>query len=126
MTRPDRGTSRPFTVALCTQCGDGVDHMLLERMRGTVRRCNHGMLVRTKCLLGNFACRSRGSAAVLVLQPCTVDRHAVGPALWIGPIGSQSDVVQVCQWIETGRWYLADLPRHLHLMSRTAQTAGTN
>jgi hypothetical protein len=86
------------------------------------------VLVLTECLLGTLACTTRGSAAgpMLMLQPCTVDRRAVGPALWIGPITSHSDVVQVCRWIETGRWYLDDLPRHLHLISSTARTAVTN
>ncbi|WP_319448857.1 MULTISPECIES: hypothetical protein [unclassified Mycobacterium] len=102
--------------------------MLLERVRATVRRCDHGMLVLAECLLGKLACTSHRSAAgpVLILQPCAVDRRAAGPALWIGPITSDSDVVQVCGWIETGRWCLDNLPRHLHLMSRTARTAVTN
>jgi hypothetical protein len=129
MTRcPPRGTGRPFTVALCARCRASTDQILLEYARATVRRCDHGVLVHTECLLGKLACTTRGSAAgpVLMLQPCTVDRRAVGPALWIGPITSHSDVVQVCGWIETGRWCLEHLPRHLHLMSRTGQTAITN
>ena len=49
-----RTHDRPFTVLVCqaTACEAGGDLGLLDALRDTIRRCTHGVLVRTGCLLG--------------------------------------------------------------------------
>ncbi len=121
-------TQRPFTVALCTRCGSAPDASLLEHLRATIRVCHQGILVTTGCLLGDLACASRGahSGAVVMLQPCTIERRPLGPARWIGPIDADADVIAVCRWIVSGQWGLDGLPERLSGAARTVQAAMTN
>jgi hypothetical protein len=128
MSRVGDATQRPFTVALCTRCGSGADTSLLEHLRATIRVCHQGILVTTGCLLGDLACASRGAhtGAVLMLQPCTIERRPLGPARWIGPIDADADVVAVCRWIESGQWGLDGLPEGLSSAARAIQAATTN
>ena len=121
-------TQRPFTVALCTRCGSAPDTRLVEHLRATIRRCRQGVLVTTGCVLGELACASRGihTGAVLMLQPCTVERRPLGSARWIGPIDADTDVIAVCRWIESGQWVFGGLPERLSAAARTIQAARTN
>jgi hypothetical protein len=75
------------------------------------------MLVTTGCLLGEFTCAARGkcAGAVLMLQPCSIERVPHGPARWIGPIGDPDDLRMVCSWVEQGRWISHLLPERLRL-----------
>src|ERR1700758_2305021 len=75
-------TSRPFTVVLCTSCAAKSELGVLEALRAAVRRCGHGVLVTTECMLGALACATlhNGAGGMVVLQPCSVDRPPSGPA----------------------------------------------
>ena len=119
MTSSHRATARPFTVALCTACRLPVVPGVLEQLRATIRRCEQGLLVTTGCLLGELTCllvRSDNNAgAVLMLQPCTIDRVARGSARWIGPICDTKDLRIVCAWLEKGQWASDQLPVRLRL-----------
>lgn len=118
MTSPHRGTARPFTVALCTTRRSPLMPAVVEHLGATVRRCDQGMLVTTGCLLGELTCLARSAnraGAVLMLQPCTIDRIARGPARWIGPICDTEDLGIVCAWLAKGEWASNQLPDRLRL-----------
>jgi hypothetical protein len=88
------------------------------------------MLVTTGCLLGELACLVRGensAGAVLMLQPCTIDRAARGSARWIGPIRNAKDLRIVCGWLERGQWATDQLPDRLRLdLSLNRRAIATN
>lgn len=109
-------TSEPFTVALCTSCASSDSQSVLIRtLRNVVRRCPHGVLVSTRCLLGEFTCATRRAyfGPVLVLQPCSAERAPSAAAIWVGPIGTEADARDACDWIAAGRWDRAKLPERL-------------
>jgi hypothetical protein len=130
MTSSHRATARPFTVALCTACRSPVVPAVLEHLRATVRRCDQGLLVTTGCLLGELTCLVLGDnnpGAVLMLQPCTIDRVARGSARWIGPICNTKDLRIVCAWLERGEWASDQLPVRLRLdLSLNRRAIATN
>ena len=107
------GTRRPFTLVVCTGChtADGV----FDELRGIVRRSPHGMLVAAGCLVGPLTCAARHDrpGALVVLQPCAVDRSPVGTATWVGPISNRTDARALCKWVGDGDWNLEALPRRL-------------
>lgn len=70
----------------------------------TVRRCDHGMLVATGCLLGRGVCAPSPTRVTVALQPCTVDRRPQGRVRWLGPIDGAADVAALCRWLERGDW----------------------
>lgn len=117
MTDSRRATSRPFTLVLCTKCQSSLGQAMLEQLRSTVRHTRHGVLVTTGCVLGEFTClaRQQGGDSVLILQPCSIDRAAEGPAIWIGAINSLDDLRIVCTWLRSGRWESNPLPDRFHL-----------
>ncbi|QUR65773.1 hypothetical protein [Mycobacterium spongiae] len=129
MPRSHRATTRPFTVVLCTTCQSNLGSVVLQQLQATVRRTPHGMLVAAGCLLGEFTClaRQQGGSAVLLLQPCSADRVAHGPARWIGAIDTLDDLQLVCAWLERGRWETDHLPDRLRLtLPATRRTIVTN
>ncbi|OSC40319.1 hypothetical protein [Mycobacterium decipiens] len=129
MTSSHRATARPFTIVLCTTCSSPVGPTVLEQLRATVRRTRHGILVTTGCLLGEFTCLTRqsGGSAVLMLQPCSTDRVAHGPARWVGAIEDLEDLRLVCAWVAGGRWESDRLPDRLCLrLPTTRRTIATN
>jgi hypothetical protein len=79
---------------------------LLELLRSAIRRCPHGMLVVTECLLGELTCAGRRSSdgVLVIVQPCSSERTPSGPAVWVGPIRDQSDARTVCDWLVDGAW----------------------
>ncbi|BBZ46225.1 hypothetical protein [Mycobacterium parmense] len=48
-----------------------------------------------------------------LLQPCTNDRIACGPAQWIGPITDSDDAAALRDWLELGEWENTPVPRKL-------------
>ncbi|OBJ01853.1 hypothetical protein [Mycobacterium sp. 1465703.0] len=115
MTAPRRGTDRPFTVIVCAACT--VDHELsvIDELRPTIHRCPHSMLVSAACMLGPLACASRptGGGVMAVVQPCTNDRLACGPAHWIGPIADRDGAAELRDWLELGQWENTPAPGQL-------------
>lgn len=130
MTPPRRSTSREFTVALCSACRSPLGRVLLEELRAIVRRSDHGILVKTGCLLGEFSCRIRTKddpGPVLMVQPGAIERLASGTATWIGPISSADDLRFVCAWLERGQWESDQLPDRLRFdRGRTARAVASN
>jgi hypothetical protein len=109
MTSSHNGTSRPFTVALCTSCAAGPELAVVEELRATIRRCKHGVLVTTACMLDPLTCAARPHrpGTIVILQPCSVDRVPSGPACRIGPINDKNDVRALRDWLEQGEWITA-------------------
>ena len=110
-----RTHDRPFTVLVCqaTACEAGGDPGLLDALRDTTRRCTHGVLVRTGCLLGLSTCRPRWlrpqantSGTVIVVQPCGADRVPHGIPIRVGPVRNGRDSRALCAWLERGEWRL--------------------
>jgi hypothetical protein len=79
MTTSRTGTSRPFTVFLCTSCPAKPEFTVLEELRATIRRCPHGMLVTTACMLGPLACAAQGqvvdSRHAAAFRPAVAQSH---------------------------------------------------
>ncbi|MDM4143226.1 MULTISPECIES: hypothetical protein [Mycobacterium] len=115
MTTPRRGTDRPFTVIVCAACAMTDDLSLIDELRPAIRRCPRSLLVAASCMLGPLTCASRptGGGAMAVVQPCTNDRVACGPAHWIGPIADSDAAAELREWLELGRWETAPVPGRL-------------
>ncbi|GAY14559.1 hypothetical protein MSZK_12850 [Mycobacterium sp. shizuoka-1] len=101
---------------------------LMGPLSEVVSGCPHAVLIASQCLLGEFACATRGTerGATVVLQPCTPDRTPTAPAVWIGPIRSDADAETVCRWISHGRWNTHELPDRLRLTLNLARAAAAN
>ncbi|BBY26689.1 hypothetical protein GCM10023114_31560 [Mycolicibacterium sediminis] len=78
---------------------------VMERLRGTVRRCPHGVLV--------AADGGDVPQTWVLMQPCWPDRTPVGTAQWIGPVVDRRDARELCSWVESGEWEVAALPARL-------------
>jgi hypothetical protein len=128
MKRRRRPTTRPFTVAICTACRSDVSSQLLDMLRDVVRRCPHGVLATTECLLGQITCATRPAdvGAMLLLQPCSVERTPNAPTHWVGPIAGLADAHLVCSWIAEGDWQGDYLPSHLRAERRLQRSGSRN
>lgn len=115
MTSWRRATDRAFTVIVCSCCAAEPGLSVLEELRGSIRRCQHGILVSAPCLLGKLTCAARtdGSGTMVLLQPCSTDRSPVGPPRWVGPITNPADAEAVRAWLERGDWNVGTLPQRL-------------
>jgi hypothetical protein len=100
-------------VYLCTSCTAKPKLAVLEELRATIRRCAHGMLVTTACMLGPLACAARPHGPMVILQPCSVEHVPIGPARWIGPINDKVDMRALRDWLERGEWDYRALPDRL-------------
>jgi hypothetical protein len=118
MTTSRTGTSRPFTVFLCTSCPAKRELAVLEELSATIRRCRHGVLVTTACMLGPLACAALPHGPIAILQPCSVEHVPIGPAHWIGPINDVNDILALGDWLEQGEWDYRALPHRLRAESR--------
>lgn len=124
MTTRRRATDRPFTVIVCADCAGDRELSIVDELRPTIRRCPHAMLVSTTCMLGPLTCASHPTrcGVMALLQPCTNDRVAGGPAHWIGPITDSCDTALLRDWIELGQWENTPVPtqlsKHQHWMRR--------
>lgn len=110
-------TDRPFTAAVCqaAPCRHG-DLALLERLGAAVRRCPHGVLIRTGCLVRAPRCGgspAHDSGSYLLVQPCAPDRSPQGPAITIGPVLTRDDVESLVTWLEDGTLDTERLDRRL-------------
>ena len=125
---PDYPTSQPFTIAVCTSCAAAPATPLLQMLRASIRRCRHGMLVTTECLLGHFTCATRPphEGVMLLLQPCSPQRTPTGPAQWVGPVSDTADARAVCEWLEQGNWQRHTLPDHLRAETNFARPSMRN
>jgi hypothetical protein len=128
MTSARCPTRQPFTLAICTACGADVAPQLLQMLRNVVRRCPHGMLVMTECLLGPLACATRPphEGAMLLLQLCSIERAPTAPARWLGPITDLADARLVCEWIMRGDWDCRELPIRLRTEATLQQSSIRN
>jgi hypothetical protein len=106
-----RTHDRPFTVVVCqaTACEAGADPGLLDALRETIRRCPHGVLLRSGCMLGPVTCRPRWlhphadtSGAIVIVQPCGTDRAPQGIPVRVGPLRHPGDTHALCTWLERG------------------------
>lgn len=115
MTSWRRATDRAFTVIVCSCCAAEPGLSVLQELRESIRRCQHGMLVSAPCLLGKLTCAARtdGSGTMVLLQPCSTDRSPVGPPRWVGPITNPADAEAVRAWLERGDWDIDTLPQRL-------------
>lgn len=115
MTSGRRATDRAFTVIVCSCCAAEPGLSVLQELRESIRRCQHGMLVSAPCLLGRLTCAARtdGQGTMALLQPCSTDRSPVGPPRWIGPISNFADAEAVRAWLERGDWDIDTLPQRL-------------
>lgn len=73
------------------------------------------MLVSAGCVLGPITCAARpsGGGVMAVVQPCTNDRVACGPAHWVGPIADSDAAAQLRDWLERGQWENTPVPSQL-------------
>lgn len=110
-------TDRPFTAAVCQAAPRRhPDLELLERLGAAIRRCPHGVLVRTGCLVRASRCRgnpAHDSGSYLLVQLCGPDRSPQGPAIPVGPILTRDDVDTVATWLEDGTLTAERLDRRL-------------
>ncbi|MGH3637752.1 MAG: hypothetical protein ACRDUX_01870 [Mycobacterium sp.] len=102
--------------------------MVTNALKESIRRCAHGVLVSSACLRGPLACAARPPApgAMVVLQPCALDRQPHGPARWIGPIRDEDDVRIVRDWLERGEWDCHALPERMRIVPPDAAGSRRN
>jgi hypothetical protein len=115
MTPRRRATDRAFTLIMCTCCEATPGLPVLQKLRNSIRRSRHGILVTAPCLLGKLACTAHtdGPGIMVLLQPCSDDRSPVGPPRWVGPVTNAADVEALRAWLERGKWHIGTLPRRL-------------
>ncbi|GLY64800.1 hypothetical protein [Amycolatopsis taiwanensis] len=125
--------TEPFTAVVCqgTACGHEHGRSVVDGLRGCVRRQRHGVLVSTGCLLGRLGCHALGrsarpAGALLVVQPCSVDRQPFGLPIWIGPLSGEDDLAAVRRWLDTAHLDPARLPAGLRFRAALAGRATTN
>jgi hypothetical protein len=127
MKKPFTATRRAFTLVVCTSCAAVQSDSILDELRAAIRRCPHGVLVATGCMLGKLTCASRpdGPGILVLLQPCSEQRLPVGGACWVGPINDSEDAATVRAWVERGEWSPRTLPHHLRPALNRMRHAGS-
>jgi hypothetical protein len=121
-----------FTLVLCRAdgCAQNVDteREPVERaLSEATRRCPHGVMVLTDCLMGPLACRVRGrTGRMAVVQPCRASRRPTGPSILVGPIRSAEDARELGRWLHSGALTSDTLPDQLRDYARTLRAAARN
>jgi hypothetical protein len=114
-------SDQPFNAVVCRSgpCA-GVAGGLLRRLRVATRRCPHGVLISTGCLLHTARCRAPGhdSGTYLLVQPCDRDRRPRGVAIGVGPVLTDEDAAAVAEWLTGGSLDAEGLEPRLRLTSR--------
>jgi hypothetical protein len=118
-------SDRPFNAVVCRAgpCA-GAAAPLLRHLGAATRRCPHGVLISTGCVLRASRClRAPGhdSGAYLLVQPCDLDRQPRGIAIGIGPVLSDADAAAVADWLAGGSLDAARLEPRLRLPSPPAR-----
>ncbi|MGW3151814.1 hypothetical protein ACWDG1_45905 [Streptomyces sp. NPDC001177] len=96
----DDRRDRPFTLVVCTSCGQDADQVM-NVLRRAVRECRHGVMISTGCLQGVLRCRGRLGLHAAV-QPCAVDRRPTGAVVRLGPLTTEADAEAIGTWLRTG------------------------
>jgi hypothetical protein len=112
-------SDQAFSAALCQSGSCAVSAgRLLPQLRDATRRCSHGVLISSGCLLRAHRCHAPGrdSGAYLVVQPCDTDRRPRGAAVAIGPVISDADAAAVTDWLTGGELDAARLEPRLRLI----------
>jgi hypothetical protein len=109
---------QPFNVAVCRAgpCRHDPGLDLVERLRLSIRRCPHGVLLSTGCLLAAERCRlsaAHDAGPCLIVQPCDRERRPRGAAIAVGPVLSSGDADAVAAWLEDGGLDARRLEPHL-------------
>jgi hypothetical protein len=97
---------------------------LLHQLRAATRRCPHGVLISTGCLLRASRCQrwpAHDSGAYLFVQPCDLDRQPQGMAIGIGPVLTDADAAAVAEWLVDGSLDVARLEPRLRVTSWIAR-----
>lgn len=114
-----------FTAVLCDDCRGARDLPVLDALRETVSRSPHGVLVRAPCQLGKLWCHARtraaGDGAVVLVQPCDVQRRPTGPVIAVGPIRSRPDLAALTGWMAATPLTADSLPARLRTRMTAAQ-----
>ena len=117
-------TDQAFNAVVCRAgpCA-GTAVPLLHQLAATTRRCPHGVLISTSCVLHASRCLrapEHDSGAYLLVQPCDPDRRPRGIAIGIGPVLTAVDAAAVADWLAEGSLDEARLEPRLRLTSRSA------
>jgi hypothetical protein len=112
-------SDEPFNAVVCRAgpCAPAAVP-LLRQLGEATRRCQHGVLISTGCVLRAPRCLAaptRESGAYLLVQPCDLDRRPQGLAIGIGPVLTSADASAVADWLATGELDPASLAPRLRL-----------
>ena len=112
-------SDQPFNAVVCRvgPCA-GAAAPLLSHLGAATRRCPHGVMISTGCVLRAPRClRAPGhdSGAYLAVQPCDLDRRPQGIAIGIGPVLTAADAAAVADWLAEGSLDAARLEPRLRL-----------
>lgn len=94
-----------FTAVVCNACTTTEPGLsVLDALRVAVRRCAHGMLISSGCLLDQVSCAGRTDGVMVLVQPCAADRTPAGPAVLFGPIDNAEAAAHLREWLVRGQW----------------------
>jgi hypothetical protein len=136
MTRKTHHPADPpetaFTAVLCQFCNTDTELPVLQSLRDTIRRCPHGILLTSGCVVGRLWCRSirtrtpRLAGPIVLVQPCTKARQPVGPAIPVGPLRTIEDLTALGNWLERSPHNHRGLPARLRQLQDHKQDASQN
>lgn len=113
-----------FTAVVCQHCNTDAELPMLQSLRDTIRRCPHGVLLTSGCILGHLWCRAirsrtpRLAGPIVLVQPCTTERRPIGPAIPVGPLRTLEDLTALGRWLERAPHRNHGLPARLRQIQR--------